>query len=160
MGVLDGAFDTLSDMISSTKNKRKLKKQRQLQTVEIKVKMDCEGCEKRVRDSVTGMKGVTDVVVERKKSKLTVTGFVDPVKVLKRVCRKSKKKAELWPFIPYTMVDHPYAPGVYDRKAPAGYVRNAAAVNPQISELARAGSEEQGYISAFSDENPNACAIM
>lgn len=100
------------------------------------------------------------MVVEPKKNKLTVTGFVDPVNLLKRVSRKTRKKAELWPFIPYTMVDHPYAPGVYDKKAPAGYVRNAAAVNPQISELARAGSEEQRYISAFSDENPNACAVM
>ncbi|CAA6655998.1 unnamed protein product [Spirodela intermedia] len=108
--------------------------------------MDCDGCEKRVRDSVTGMKA--------EEEQAHGDGLRRPVKVLKRVCRKSKKKAELWPFIPYTMVDHPYAPGVYDRKAPAGYVRNAAAVNPQISELARAGSEEQRYISAFSDENP------
>ncbi|KAJ1417363.1 Heavy metal-associated domain, HMA [Sesbania bispinosa] len=46
--------------------------------MEIKVKMDCEGCERRVKKSVEGMKGVTQVEVEPKQSKLTVTGFVDP----------------------------------------------------------------------------------
>ncbi|AES68556.1 heavy metal transport/detoxification superfamily protein [Medicago truncatula] len=36
----------------STKSKRK-----PMQTVEIKVKMDCDGCERRVRNAVATMKG-------------------------------------------------------------------------------------------------------
>ena len=152
------------------------------------MKMDCEGCEKKVQNSVRGMKGVclslsltvhisvtprfaeresanwcagvTDVRIDPEQNKLTVTGFVTPAKVLKRVIRKTGKKAEIWPYVPYTLVDHPYVLGVYDRKAPPGYVRNTAVVNPEISAIARAGSEEARYVSAFSDENPNACTIM
>ncbi|KAL0412386.1 UNVERIFIED_CONTAM: Heavy metal-associated isoprenylated plant protein 26 [Sesamum radiatum] len=52
----------------------------------------------------------------------------------------------------------PYAPGVYDKKAPAGYVRKAE--DPQVSQLARASSTEVRYTTAFSDENPAACVVM
>lgn len=129
------------------------------QTVEIKIKIDCEGCERRVRKSVEGMKGVTQVEVEPKKSKLTVIGYVEPEKVLHRVKHRTKKTAVMWPYVPYDEVDHPYAPGVYDKKAPPGYVRNAVA-DPNISRLAHASSTEVKYTTAFSDENPNACVVM
>lgn len=123
------------------------------------MKMDCEGCERRVKKSVEGMKGVTQVDVEPKLSKLTVIGYVDPKKVLERVRHRTGKKAELWPYVPYDVVPHPYAPGAYDRKAPPGYVRNVLD-DPEISSLARANSLEVKYTTAFSDENPNACVVM
>ncbi|XP_078448273.1 heavy metal-associated isoprenylated plant protein 27-like [Wolffia australiana] len=160
MGILDGALDAVSDAISTRKNKKRMKRRRQLQTVEVKVRMDCEGCEKKVRESVKGMKGVTEVRVEPKMNKLAVTGFVEPAKVVKRVARKTGKKAELWPYVPYALVDHPYVPGAYDRKAPPGHVRSAAVLKPDVAALARAGSDENRFVSAFSDENPNACAVM
>ncbi|KAK8965284.1 Heavy metal-associated isoprenylated plant protein 26 [Platanthera guangdongensis] len=97
-----------------------------MQTVEIKIRMDCEGCERRARQSAEGMKGVTKAEVDPKKNKLTVEGFVDPKKVLKRVRRKTGKAAVLWPYVPYDTVYHPYAVGAYDKKAPPGYVRNVA----------------------------------
>lgn len=153
MGVLDHVSD-LFDCSHSSKHK----KRKQLQTVEIKVKMDCEGCERKVKKSVEGMKGVTQVDVERKASKLTVVGYVDPKKVVARVAHRTGKKVELWPYVPYDVVAHPYAPGVYDKKAPAGYVRNAE--DPQVSHLARASSTEVRYTTAFSDENPAACSVM
>ncbi|MQM13601.1 hypothetical protein Taro_046527 [Colocasia esculenta] len=153
MGVLGGTLDVISDMIFTVRSRRKFRKHKQLRTVEIKVRMDCEGCERRVQDAVRGMKDVTDVLVEPKKNKLTVTGYVEPRKVLRRVSWKTGKKAEMWPFVPYTLVDHPYVPGVYDKKAPPGYVRNAG-------DLARAGSAEERLVSAFSDDNPNACVVM
>ncbi|KAG5532263.1 hypothetical protein RHGRI_026784 [Rhododendron griersonianum] len=96
-----------------------------MQTVEVKVKMDCEGCEKKVRNAVSSMRGVKSVEVNRKQSKVTVSGYVKPDKVLKRV-RRTGKKAELWPYVPYNLVYYPYAHQAYDRKAPAGYVRNVA----------------------------------
>ena len=127
------------------------------QTVEIKVKMDCEGCERKVRRSVEGMKGVTQVDIDRKASKLTVTGYVEPKKVVARVAHRTGKKVEIWPYVPYDVVDHPYAAGVYDKKAPAGYVRS----DQQMSGgLARASSTEVRYTTAFSDENPAACSVM
>lgn len=103
------------------------------------------------------MKGVTQVNVERKANKLTVVGYVEPAKVVSRVQLRTGKKAELWPYVPYDEVAHPYAAGIYDRRAPAGYVRNP---DPQVSQLARASSLEVRYTTAFSDENPTACSIM
>ncbi|KAK5843797.1 heavy metal-associated isoprenylated plant protein 27 [Gossypium arboreum] len=155
MGFLDSVFEFFDcDWPSHKKLKKK-----PLQTVEIKVKMDCEGCERKVKKSVQGMKGVTQVEVNPKQSKLTVVGYVDPDKVLDRVRHRTGKKVEFWPYVPYDVVPHPYAPGAYDKKAPPGYVRNVVG-DPQAGELARATSFEVKYTTAFSDENPNACVIM
>ena len=112
-----------------------------------------------MRKSVEGMKGVTQVEVDPKQHKLTVIGYVDPDKVLTRVRHRTGKKADFWPYVPYDVVPHPYAPGTYDKKAPAGYVRDVVE-NPEASSLARASSTEVKYTTAFSDDNPNACAIM
>lgn len=106
------------------------------------------------------MKGVTQVEVDPKLHKLTVTGYVDPDNVLHRVRHRTGKKAEFWPYVPYDVVEHPYVPGVYDKKAPPGYVRNIAMEDPQTSQLARATSTEVKYATAFSDENPNACVVV
>ncbi|KAK9165104.1 hypothetical protein Scep_000295 [Stephania cephalantha] len=152
-----GALDHISELFDFSSHK-KHKKRKQLQTVEIKVKMDCEGCERKVRKAVEGMKGVTEVDVDPKQHKVTVIGYVEPKKVLKRVLRTGKK-AEMWPYVPYDVVDHPYAPGVYDKKAPTGYVRNPMD-DPRTTALARASSTEVRYSTAFSDENPNSCTVM
>ncbi|GJU26121.1 heavy metal-associated isoprenylated plant protein 26 [Tanacetum coccineum] len=103
------------------------------------------------------MKGVTSVTVERKQHKLSVVGYVEPNKVLRRVAHRTGKKVEFWPYVPYDIVAHPYAQGVYDKKAPAGYVRY---VDDPHNNLARASSAEVRYTTAFSDENTAACAIM
>ncbi|XP_052195276.1 heavy metal-associated isoprenylated plant protein 26 [Diospyros lotus] len=157
-----GALDYISDLFPSSYRRRgkKLKRRNQLQTVEIRVKMDCEGCVRKVRKSVEGMKGVSQVDVDQKQHKLTATGYVDPQKVLRRVRLRTGKKAEMWPYVPYDMVGHPYAPGVYDKKAPAGFVRNVDMQDPRASGLARASSTEVKYTTAFSDDNPNACSVM
>ncbi|KAL6346631.1 hypothetical protein AAG906_000249 [Vitis piasezkii] len=146
-GFVMGALDHVSHLFDCSHGRSKLKRRKQLQTVEIKVKMDCEGCERKVRRAVEGMKGVTQVDVVPKHHKLTVVGYVDPAKVVARVAHRTGKKAELWPYVPY------------DVKAPPGYVRNAYE-DPQYSHLARASSTEVRYTTAFSDENPAACAIM
>ncbi|MCD9638479.1 Heavy metal-associated isoprenylated plant protein 26 [Datura stramonium] len=78
--------------------------------------MDCEGCVRRVRKSVEGMRGVTKVEVEPKKHKLTVTGYVDPDKVLRRVRYRTGKKAEFWPYVPGSRWIILYVRGVYDKK--------------------------------------------
>lgn len=121
--------------------------------------MDCEGCERKVKKSVEGMKGVTNIELEPKQQKLTVTGFVDPNKVLQRVRHRTGKKADFWPYVPYDVVPHPYVPGAYDKKAPPGYVRNALD-DLEFSPLARVSSFEVKTTTIFSDENPNACSIM
>jgi hypothetical protein len=37
------------------------RKRRQMQTVELKVSMDCEGCERKVKNALSSMKGSTSV---------------------------------------------------------------------------------------------------
>ncbi|KAG8652422.1 hypothetical protein MANES_06G088001v8 [Manihot esculenta] len=46
MGV-GGTLEYLSYLITSSGHKHKKKKKKQLQTVELKVRMDCDGCEER-----------------------------------------------------------------------------------------------------------------
>uniref|UniRef100_A0A0E0K8Y9 HMA domain-containing protein n=1 Tax=Oryza punctata TaxID=4537 RepID=A0A0E0K8Y9_ORYPU len=135
------------------------KKPKQFQKVEVKVRMDCEGCERKVRKALEEMKGVSSVEVDAKQNKVTVTGYVEQEEVLERLRGRAGKKAEPWPYVPYDVVPHPYAPGAYDKKAPPGNVRNALA-DPDAAPLARATDEEEKLASAFSDENPNSCALM
>ncbi|KAL2604971.1 hypothetical protein AAZV13_09G096700 [Glycine max] len=115
--------------------------------------MDCDGCERRVRNSVVHMKGVKQVEVNRKQSKVTVTGYVDRNRVLKKV-QSTGKRADFWPYIPYNLVAYPYVAQAYDKKAPSGYVKNAAQALPASNSL------DEKLTSLFSDENPNACSIM
>ncbi|KAJ1701874.1 hypothetical protein LUZ63_001653 [Rhynchospora breviuscula] len=153
-----GLVDFVSEFCSVSHTHR-LKRRKQLQTVEMKVRIDCEGCERKVKKALEGMKGVNTVEVVPKQNKVTVTGYVEPYKVMRRVAYKTGKKVEPWPYVPYDLVAHPYAPGAYDKKAPPGYVRNVVS-DPNAAPLARASSLEQKYTSAFSDENPNACVVM
>ncbi|XVE72171.1 hypothetical protein DITRI_Ditri11bG0017300 [Diplodiscus trichospermus] len=150
-----GALDYISNFctIRSTRRKRK-----PMQTVEIKVKMDCDGCERKVKNAVTSMKGVKTVEVNRKQSRVTVNGRVNPNKVLKRVKSTGKKRAEFWPYIPQHLVYYPYASGVYDKRAPSGHVRNVAQAFP--APPSSSSAPEENFVSFFSDDNVHACSIM
>ncbi|CAN4079912.1 unnamed protein product [Withania somnifera] len=149
MGVLDylSNFCTVTDTISR-RTKRK-----PYQTVEIKVKMDCDGCERRVKNAVRRMKGVRTVEVIRKQHRVIVSGYVDPQRVLNRI-KSTGKRAEMWPYVPYNLVTYPYVAQAYDKKAPSGFVRNV----PQALITPNANEERITYL--FSDDNPNACSIM
>ncbi|KAK7273002.1 hypothetical protein RIF29_14048 [Crotalaria pallida] len=147
MGALDYLYN-FCVIVPTTKTKLKT-----MQTVEIKVKMDCDGCERIVKNAVSTMKGVKSVEINRKQSKVTVNGYVDPNKVLKRVKRTGKKRAEFWPYVPQHVVSYPHASGVYDKRAPAGYVRNVQTV-PTTHET------EEKLMSLFSEDNVNGCSIM
>ncbi|XWS44877.1 hypothetical protein CRYUN_Cryun15aG0087300 [Craigia yunnanensis] len=152
MGVA-GTLEYLSDLMSSTGHKYKKKKQ--LQTVELKVRMDCDGCELKVKKALSSLSGVKSVNINRKQQKVTVTGYVEANKVLKKA-KSTGKKAEIWPYVPYSLVAQPYAAPAYDKKAPPGYVRN---VENNVT-TATVTRYEDPYISLFSDENPNACSVM
>ncbi|KAJ7943030.1 Heavy metal-associated isoprenylated plant protein [Quillaja saponaria] len=154
MGILDKISDYVSDYFTVSKSTLKLKKRKPWQTVEIKVKMDCDGCERKVKYAVTNIKGAKSVEVNRKESRVTVTGYVEPNKVLKKIRRTGKKRAEFWPYIPYNLVAYPYAAQAYDKKAPAGYVRNV------VQALPNPDAPDEKFTTMFSDENTNACSIM
>jgi hypothetical protein len=53
MGV-QGTLEYLSDLLSSTKKKKK----KQTQTVALKIRMDCEGCARKVKHVLSGVKGI------------------------------------------------------------------------------------------------------
>lgn len=53
MGV-EGTLEYFSNLLSSTKRKKK----KQMQTVALKVRMDCEGCARKVKSVLSGVKGI------------------------------------------------------------------------------------------------------
>ncbi|PIN26742.1 Copper chaperone [Handroanthus impetiginosus] len=152
MGV-SGTLEYISELMSSAHKHKKKKKQSQ--TVNLKVRMDCDGCELKVKKTLSSLSGVKSVVIDRKQQKVTVTGFIDQNKVLKKA-KSTGKKAEIWPYVPYNLVAQPYAPQAYDKKAPPGFVRKVE--NPPTT--GSAVKFEDPYITMFSDDNPNACSIM
>ncbi|KAG4184706.1 hypothetical protein ERO13_A09G187400v2 [Gossypium hirsutum] len=68
-----------------------------LQTVDLKVRMCCIGCERVVKRAIYKLRGVNSVEVDLKMGKVTVIGHIDRHKVLKQV-RRSGKRAEFWPY--------------------------------------------------------------
>uniref|UniRef100_A0A1J3E1Z4 Heavy metal-associated isoprenylated plant protein 26 n=2 Tax=Noccaea caerulescens TaxID=107243 RepID=A0A1J3E1Z4_NOCCA len=150
MGV-EGTMEYISEFLK----KRKRKKKKQMQTVALRVaRIDCEGCERRIKHILSSVKGVKSVDVDVKLQKVTVMGYVDPKKVLE-AAKSTKKKVELWPYVPYTMVANPYISQAYDKKAPPNMVRkvpDTASVNET--------TVDDSYTIMFSDENPNSCFIM
>ncbi|KAM0821402.1 hypothetical protein ACQ4PT_072243 [Festuca glaucescens] len=93
------------------------RKRRQMRTVELKVSMDCEGCERKVKNALSNMKGVRSVDINRKQQKVTVAGsagYAEDIKVLKKA-QSTGKKAEIWPYVPYSQVSQPYVAGTYDK---------------------------------------------
>lgn len=94
--------------------------------------------------------------INRKQSRVTVSGYVDANKVLNRIKRTGKKRAEFWPYVPQHIVHYPFASGVYDKRAPAGYVRNVV----QAFSTGVSNAPEEQFMSVFSDDNVNACSIM
>ncbi|KAL8030324.1 hypothetical protein ABFX02_14G279700 [Erythranthe guttata] len=151
MGVA-GTLEYLSDLFSSSSNKKKKKKQ--LNTVSVKIRMDCDGCALKVNKALSRVKGAKSVELDMKQQKATVYGYVEAKDVMK-AAQSTGKKVEPWPYVPYTMVAHPYVAGVYDKKAPPNFVR--ASDDPAVVTLTPV---EEQYTLMFSDENPNACSIM
>ncbi|GFQ06579.1 heavy metal-associated isoprenylated plant protein 26, partial [Phtheirospermum japonicum] len=98
--------------------------------------------------------GAKSVDVDWKQQKATVYGFVDARKVL-RAAQATGKKVEPWPYVPYELMAHPYAAGVYDKKAPPNFVRGTD--EPGVATL---NPVEEKYSLMFSDDNPHACSIM
>ncbi|XP_073146937.1 heavy metal-associated isoprenylated plant protein 23-like [Henckelia pumila] len=155
MGVA-GTLEYISDIIMSQKHKKK-KKRKQLQTIILKVRMDCDGCELKVKNALSSLTGVQSVEIDRKHQKVTVTGYIEQGKVLKKA-KSTGKKAEIWPYVPYNLVAQPYAVEAYDKKAPPGFVRK---LTTELANNNVAGARsEDPYVTMFSDDNPNACHVM
>jgi len=99
---------------------------------------------------------VKSVEVNRKQSRVIVSGYVDPNKVLKRIKSTGKVRAQFWPYVEQQLVYYPYAYGAYDKRAPSGFVRNVV----QAAPMASSNHQEEILVSLFNDDNVNACSIM
>ncbi|XP_010680588.2 heavy metal-associated isoprenylated plant protein 23 [Beta vulgaris subsp. vulgaris] len=155
MGV-GGTLEYFSEMMGGGHMHKK--KRKQFQTVELKVRMDCDGCELKVKKALSSLSGVKSVEINRKQQKVTVSGYVEANKVLKKA-KATGKKAEIWPYVPYNLVSQPYATAAYDKKAPPGHVRKVDFMeNPNTATVTR--YDQDPLVSMFSDDNPNACSIM
>ncbi|KAL9668831.1 hypothetical protein QQ045_006371 [Rhodiola kirilowii] len=143
--------------------------------VEMKVSMDCSGCENKIRKAVQKLDGVDTVEIDMDEQKVTVTGtFSDQLKVLKKV-RKTGRRAELWPF-PHNPVYNSFASEYYDESyyqnlptSPSlqtqsaynyhkhGYDGHSHGLYHQLDHLS--GLNEHATV-MFSEDNPHACSIM
>ncbi|KAG9148135.1 hypothetical protein Leryth_025841 [Lithospermum erythrorhizon] len=141
--------------------------------VEIRVHMDCAGCERKIKKALQKIDGVDNVEIDMSNQKVTLTGWLDQKKVLKTV-RKTGRKAELWPF-PYNPEFDNYAHYYYDEysRSPAthmftqssssynyrkhGYCNQNHGYN---QELPHSTIVEDEAGSMFNDDNVNACSIM
>lgn len=63
-----------------------------LPIVELTVPMCCEKCQEKVKEAVEEVEGVKNVICDQYNQRVTVTGFVDPLKLLRRV-KKVKKRS-------------------------------------------------------------------
>ncbi|KAJ6413941.1 hypothetical protein OIU84_006696 [Salix udensis] len=68
-----------------------------LQTHTLKVNIDChcDGCKKKIKKMLKKIEGVYSTTIDAEHGKVTVTGDVDPAKLIKQF-EKSGKHAELW----------------------------------------------------------------
>ncbi|KAG8073215.1 hypothetical protein GUJ93_ZPchr0006g41541 [Zizania palustris] len=132
-----------------------------LQTVELKVRMCCSGCERVVKHALMKLRGVDSVEVDLEMEKVTVTGYVERHRVLKEV-RRSGKKAEFWP--------NPDLP-LYFTSA-KDYFHDEESFRPSYNYYRHGyNGDKHGHLpephrgadpvsNMFNDDDVNACSIM
>nr|XP_043619339.1 heavy metal-associated isoprenylated plant protein 28 [Erigeron canadensis] len=152
--------------------------------IEMRVHIDCPGCENKIRKALQRLKGVENVEIDTGLQKVTVTGIADQKKVLKTV-RKTSRQAEIWN-VPYNpeIRSHNYNVNQYAPQqqqnggsvpGPSGtfYTRQPASAS-SYNYYKHGYDNQQGYNpvqssglighqtgAAFSDDNTNAaCNIM
>ncbi|XP_050224201.1 heavy metal-associated isoprenylated plant protein 28-like [Mercurialis annua] len=156
---------------------------------EMRVHMDCAGCESKIKKALQKLHGVDDIDIDMAMQKVTVMGWAEQKKVLRAV-RKTGRRAELWPY--------PYNPEYYNFKQQYHYQQNHQqtltdhqpqpdhqvtyyASYDQLCPTSSYNYREHGYsdesygyyqtppysigvdeqaTAMFSDENPHACSIM
>ncbi|KAG6778863.1 heavy metal-associated isoprenylated plant protein 29 [Populus alba] len=144
---------------------------------EMKVYMDCAGCETKIRKAIHKLDGVDDIDIDIYMQKVTVMGWADQRKVLKAV-RKTGRRAELWPY-PYNPESCNFNQQYYyqqqrQEQDTVTYYANYKPTPPYNYDKHGCNEEESGYYqkpayaaivdeeasAIFSDDNPHACSIM
>ncbi|KAH8941524.1 hypothetical protein BDL97_14G045500 [Sphagnum fallax] len=110
------------------------------QIVELMVPMCCTKCEEKVMETLLEMEGVEAVKTDQYNHRVTVRGFVDPIRVLKRV-KKMKKRSE---FMPRML---PYQHSFYESAKPYSHYPQSSQVHAlqYYPEDSRAYAQELNY---------------
>jgi copper chaperone CopZ len=66
-----------------------------LPTHEFRVPMCCPKCEEKVREELSELEGVYEIFVDQVHERVSVTGFVDAYRALKKM-KRIKKKSQFW----------------------------------------------------------------
>ncbi|KAJ9148179.1 hypothetical protein P3X46_030259 [Hevea brasiliensis] len=134
-----------------------------LQTVHLKVRMCCSGCERVVKNAIHKLRGVDSVEVDLDMEKVTVVGYVDQNKVLKAV-RRVGKRAEFWPYpnppLYFTSANHYFKDTTKEFKESYNYYRHGYNVGDRYGNIPVTHRGDDKVSNMFSDENVNACCLM
>ncbi|KAK9093701.1 hypothetical protein Scep_025170 [Stephania cephalantha] len=161
-------FRYLSEQNSSSRRrngKRNMPRGRhlELQTVELKVRMCCTGCERVVRNAILKLRGIDSIEINLEMEKVTVIGYVDPNKVLKAV-RRSGKRAEFWPNpdlpLYFTSSSNYFKDLTNDYKESYNYWRHGYNVSERHGVLHSTQRGDDRVSNMFNDDNVNACHVM
>lgn len=134
-----------------------------LQTVELKVRMCCTGCERVVKDAILKLRGVDSIEVELPMEKVTVVGYVDRNKVLKAI-RRAGKRAEFWPYptppLYFTSATNYFKDMTHDYKETYNYYRHGYNVGDRHGNLPISSRGDDKVSNMFNDDNVHACTLM
>ncbi|KAG5592426.1 hypothetical protein H5410_042940 [Solanum commersonii] len=134
-----------------------------LQTVELKVRMCCSGCERVIKDAVYKLRGVESVSVELEMEKVTVVGYVDRNRVLKAV-RRHGKRAEFWPYpnppLYFTSSNNYFKDTTIEYRDSYNYWRHGYNVTDKHGNLHVTHRGDDKVSNLFNDDNVNACCLM
>ncbi|XP_050226923.1 heavy metal-associated isoprenylated plant protein 30-like [Mercurialis annua] len=134
-----------------------------LQTVELKVRMCCSGCERVVKNAIHKLRGVDSVEVDLNMEKVTVVGYVERNKVLKAV-RRAGKRAEFWPYpdIPlyFTSATNYFKDTTSEFKESYNYYRHGYNLGERHGAIPHTHRGDDKVSNMFNDDNVNACCLM
>ncbi|KAH7373770.1 hypothetical protein KP509_17G074200 [Ceratopteris richardii] len=129
-----------------------------MEVVELRVRLDCVGCERKVKQAVFKLKGVESVEVDWKQGKVVVTGYVERRKVLKAV-RTASKSAEL--VMPNSITGYnPYLKESEKFEKTYNYKVHGYNVFPNTFQNPSSIIPKDGVAAIFNDENAHACHVM
>ncbi|KAG6471594.1 heavy metal-associated isoprenylated plant protein 7-like [Zingiber officinale] len=132
-------------------------------TVVLKVRMHCEKCAQVLKKRVTKIEGVESVKPDLANSQVTVTGFVDPEKLVENVYRRTRKQASI---VPEEVKEEEKKDEEPEKKEENTEGEKQEEGKEDEENIKYDMNKYEYYVQdaytpqAFSDENPNACSVM
>ncbi|CAH8262517.1 unnamed protein product [Arabidopsis lyrata] len=134
-----------------------------LQTIDLKVRMCCSGCERVVKHAIYKLRGVDSVEVNLEMERVTVVGYVERKKVLKAV-RRAGKRAEFWPYpdMPryFTSSDHYFKDTTREFRESYNYYRHGYNLSDRHGNIHVTNRGDDKMSNFFNDDNVHACSLM